>query len=79
MAYFINYCKFNEIRKHNHKHSNVSQEHISLPLKAIHVTLTGSWICRFPQVKSAEHIANLISVSDRAHFPIYLEHSIKNL
>ena len=25
MAYFINYCKFNEIRKYNHKHSNVSQ------------------------------------------------------
>ena len=25
MAYFSNYCKFNEIRKYNHKHSNVSQ------------------------------------------------------
>ena len=26
MAYFINYWKFNdEIRKYNHKHSNVSQ------------------------------------------------------
>ena len=25
MAHFINYCKFNEIRKYNHKHSNVSQ------------------------------------------------------
>ena len=33
----------------------------------------------FPQVKSAEHMAKLISVSDRAHFPIYLENSIKNL
>ena len=51
---------------------------ISLPLKAIHVTLTGSWICSH-KVKSAEHMAKLISVSDRAHFPIYLENSIKNL
>ena len=25
MAYFINYWKFNEIRKYNHKHPNVSQ------------------------------------------------------
>ena len=36
----------------------------------------------FPQVKSAEQrakINTLISVSDRAHFPIYLENSIKNL
>ena len=35
----------------------------------------------FPQVKSAKHMAklNLVSVSDRVHFPIYLENSIKNL
>ena len=26
MAYFTNYWKFNEIRKYNHKHSNVSQQ-----------------------------------------------------
>ena len=34
----------------------------------------------FPQVKSAKHMAKLylISVSDRAYFPIYLENSIKN-
>ena len=58
---------------------------ISLPLKAIHVKSNSrntDWIVDlFPQVKSAEQMAklNLISVSDRAHFPIYLENSIKNL
>ena len=30
MAYFINYGKFNEIRKHIHKHSNVSQHSLKL-------------------------------------------------
>ena len=37
----------------------------------------------FAQVKSAEHMAKIItlklSVSDRAHFPILLENSIKNI
>ena len=26
MAYLINYWKFNEIKKYNHKHSNVLQQ-----------------------------------------------------
>ena len=29
MAYFMNYWKFNEIRKYNHKHSNVSQQKVA--------------------------------------------------
>ena len=40
MAYFINYWKFNEIRKYNHEHANVSQqEHVFPSLQFMHVRL----------------------------------------
>ena len=41
MAYFINYWNFNEIRKYNHKHSNVSQQIEPIPEQTLKIVFTG--------------------------------------
>ena len=54
---------------------------ISLPLKAIHVTLTGSWIPshQLNRLSTWQQSTLKLSVLDRANFPIFLENSIKNM
>ena len=69
-------CRRTENNKQTNCFLKISiRKFISLPLKAIHIALTGSWIRfhKYNRLSAWQKLTLKLSVSDLAHFQIFLE------